>query len=262
MALTRSRKLILVAILVLEMWASQAIARSLQDASMVEKHDQWMPQYGRQYKNSAEKAMRYKIFKNVEYIETFNKAGTRSYQLGINQFADLTNKEFQASRNGYKMSPFLKSPKACHLGCEDVPANSESALLKSVAKQPVTVAIDASGSDFQFYKSGVFTGECGTDLDHGVTAVGYGTASDGTKYCWKLIFVAILVMEMWASQAIARSLQDASMVEKHEQWMTQYGRQYKNSAEKAMRYKIFKENVEYIETFNKASVTELIECFY
>ncbi|GJX10906.1 senescence-specific cysteine protease SAG39-like protein [Tanacetum coccineum] len=67
-------------------------------------------------------------------------------------------------------------------GHEDVPANSESALLKAVASQPVSVAIDASGSDFQFYSSGVFTGECGTELDHGVTAVGYGTSDDGTKY--------------------------------------------------------------------------------
>ncbi|XP_052622587.1 vignain-like [Lactuca sativa] len=61
-------------------------------------------------------------------------------------------------------------------GHEDVPANNESALLKVVASQPVSVAIDASGSDFQFYSSGVFTGECGTELDHGVTAVGYGAS--------------------------------------------------------------------------------------
>ena len=67
-------------------------------------------------------------------------------------------------------------------GYEDVHANNESSLLKAVANQPISVAIDASGSDFQFYSSGVFTGECGTDLDHGVTAVGYGTDSDGTKY--------------------------------------------------------------------------------
>ncbi|KAK9053906.1 hypothetical protein SSX86_024981 [Deinandra increscens subsp. villosa] len=67
-------------------------------------------------------------------------------------------------------------------GHEDVPANSESALLKAVASQPVSVAIDASGSDFQFYSSGVFKGDCGTELDHGVTAVGYGTSDDGTKY--------------------------------------------------------------------------------
>ncbi|PRQ57828.1 putative zingipain [Rosa chinensis] len=43
-------------------------------------------------------------------------------------------------------------------GPEDVPANSESALLKVVANQHISVAIDASGSDFQFYSSGVYTG--------------------------------------------------------------------------------------------------------
>ncbi|KAM5577642.1 senescence-specific cysteine protease SAG39-like [Rosa sericea] len=77
-------------------------------------------------------------------------------------------------------------------GHEDVPANSESALLKAVASQPISVAIDASGSDFQFYSSGVFTGTCGTSLDHGVTAVGYGVSDDGTKY-W-------LVKNSWGTQ--------------------------------------------------------------
>ncbi|KAL4179615.1 hypothetical protein AMTRI_Chr13g88210 [Amborella trichopoda] len=60
-------------------------------------------------------------------------------------------------------------------GYEDVPENDEKALQKAVAHQPVSVAIEAAGRDFQLYQSGVFTGSCGTDLDHGVTAVGYGT---------------------------------------------------------------------------------------
>lgn len=36
-------------------------------------------------------------------------------------------------------------------GYEDVPANNEDALQRAVANQPVAVAIDASGQDFQFY---------------------------------------------------------------------------------------------------------------
>ncbi|KAI3983714.1 hypothetical protein MKX01_001118 [Papaver californicum] len=39
-------------------------------------------------------------------------------------------------------------------GSEDVPANNKASLLKAVSKQPVSVAIDASGQDFQFYSAG------------------------------------------------------------------------------------------------------------
>uniref|UniRef100_A0A5B7BTU5 Putative cysteine protease n=1 Tax=Davidia involucrata TaxID=16924 RepID=A0A5B7BTU5_DAVIN len=68
-------------------------------------------------------------------------------------------------------------------GHEDVPSNSEEALLQAVANQPVSVAIEGTGYDFTYYSSGVFTGTCGTNLDHAVTVVGYGTDdTDGTKY--------------------------------------------------------------------------------
>ncbi|KAJ6735577.1 CYSTEINE PROTEASE FAMILY C1-RELATED [Salix viminalis] len=60
-------------------------------------------------------------------------------------------------------------------GFEDVMPYDEKALQKAVAHQPVSVAIEASGMALQFYHSGVFTGECGTALDHGVVVVGYGT---------------------------------------------------------------------------------------
>jgi len=63
----------------------------------------------------------------------------------------------------------------------DVPAGDEDTLLAAVAKQPVSVAIEADQSSFQFYSGGVLTAACGTNLDHGVLAVGYGTAT-GTDY--------------------------------------------------------------------------------
>lgn len=68
-------------------------------------------------------------------------------------------------------------------GFKFVPANNEQALMQVVADQPVSVSIDSSGYRFQFYSSGIIKSEeCGTDIDHGVTAIGYGASSDGTNY--------------------------------------------------------------------------------
>jgi len=62
--------------------------------------------------------------------------------------------------------------------------HSEAELQAAVSVQPVAVAIEADQDAFQFYSSGVMTGDCGTQLDHGVLAVGFGEL-DGTKY-WKV----------------------------------------------------------------------------
>eukprot|EP00197_Chlamydomonas_leiostraca_P006203 CAMPEP_0202861608 /NCGR_PEP_ID=MMETSP1391-20130828/2947_1 /ASSEMBLY_ACC=CAM_ASM_000867 /TAXON_ID=1034604 /ORGANISM="Chlamydomonas leiostraca, Strain SAG 11-49" /LENGTH=497 /DNA_ID=CAMNT_0049541025 /DNA_START=70 /DNA_END=1563 /DNA_ORIENTATION=- len=68
-------------------------------------------------------------------------------------------------------------------GYEDVPENSETALKKAVAHQPVSVAIEADQKAFQLYMGGVFADEtCGTELDHGVLVVGYGDDPNGGKY--------------------------------------------------------------------------------
>ncbi|KAJ9172637.1 hypothetical protein P3X46_015851 [Hevea brasiliensis] len=302
------RGISLALIFILGALASQAIARTLQDASMYDRHEEWMTRYGRVYKDANEKEMRYQIFKeNVERIESFNKDAGKPYKLGINKFADLTNEEFKTTRNRFKghmcsaqVGPFryenlsavpssmdwrkkgavtaikdqgqcgscwafsavaavegitqLASGKLISLseqelvdcdtkgedqGCqgglmddafkfieqnqgltteanypyegsdgtcntkkeanhaakitgyEDVPANNEAALMRAAAKQPVAVAIDAGGFEFQFYSSGIFTGSCGTELDHGVAAVGYGE-SNGMNY-W-------LVKNSWGTQ--------------------------------------------------------------
>jgi hypothetical protein len=80
--------------------------------------------------------------------------------------------------NGTCNSNRASSSAASITGHEDVPANDEASLQKAVAAQPVSVALDGGDNIFRFYKGGVLSGDCGTDLDHGVTAVGYGVDDD------------------------------------------------------------------------------------
>jgi len=63
----------------------------------------------------------------------------------------------------------------------DVPQGSPSQMKAALVKGPVSVAIEADQSAFQFYTSGVLTTGCGQQLDHGVLAVGYGV-EDGVEY--------------------------------------------------------------------------------
>jgi len=54
--------------------------------------------------------------------------------------------------------------------------NSDDALMAALQLGPVSIAIEADQPIFQMYTSGVISGpSCGTNLDHGVLLVGYGT---------------------------------------------------------------------------------------
>merc|ERR1719326_2303089 len=57
-------------------------------------------------------------------------------------------------------------------------------MMSALSKQPVSIAIEADKLAFQMYRGGVLSGYCGTQLDHGVLLVGYGT--DGGKDYWKV----------------------------------------------------------------------------
>ncbi|GLT58895.1 hypothetical protein SLA2020_317540 [Shorea laevis] len=268
------------------------------DDEVMAIYEAWLSKHGKAYNALGEKEKRSQIFKdNLRFIDEHN-AENRSYRVGLNRFADLTNEEYRATYLGAKKAPRkiskrtdryqprlgdalpdsvdwrkegavveVKDQGSCgscwafstiaaveginklvtgdlislseqelvdcdtsyNEGCngglmdyafefiinnggidseedypyravdgrcdqyrknakvvaiddyEDVPENDEKALRKAVANQPVSVAIEAGGREFQFYDSGIFTGKCGTALDHGVTAVGYGT-ENGQDY--------------------------------------------------------------------------------
>jgi C1A family cysteine protease len=82
----------------------------------------------------------------------------------------------KASSCGTKNSPIT--------GHSDVPHKDSTSLEAAVAAAPVSVGIEADQTAFQHYSSGVLTGTCGTHIDHGVLAVGYGTS--GTQKYWKV----------------------------------------------------------------------------
>uniref|UniRef100_A0A0D9V0M7 Peptidase C1A papain C-terminal domain-containing protein n=1 Tax=Leersia perrieri TaxID=77586 RepID=A0A0D9V0M7_9ORYZ len=68
-------------------------------------------------------------------------------------------------------------------GFAAVPPNDEGQLALAVARQPVTVYIDVSAQEFQFYKGGIYRGPCSSSrVNHAVTIVGYCENFGGEKY--------------------------------------------------------------------------------
>lgn len=65
-----------------------------------------------------------------------------------------------------------------------VPANNEDQLAAAIQLGPVSVSIEADQPGFQHYKSGVFDGPCGTNIDHGVLAVGLTADAYIVKNSW------------------------------------------------------------------------------
>ena len=62
-------------------------------------------------------------------------------------------------------------------------SNSEDALAKALTQQPIAVGVDAD-ENWQHYRGGILTTTEGTQLDHGVLAVGFG--SERGQDFWKI----------------------------------------------------------------------------
>jgi C1A family cysteine protease len=95
------------------------------------------------------------------------------YISGVSKTSGTCNKDCSIVKNS-KVNSFV-----------DIPPSSDDFMLSALVKQPVSIAIEADERAFQLYKSGVFTGTCGTKLDHGVLAIGYGTQDSNDYYIVK-----------------------------------------------------------------------------
>merc|ERR1719345_301382 len=125
-------------------------------------------------------------------------AGNSLTPLSEQQLMDCSTKEGDHSCQGGLMDygfPYVEKNEACNAakaktvvatikGFKDVTPNSEEELATAVAAGPVSVAIEADQRAFQSYKSGTLSAACGTKLDHGVLAVGYGADYWIVKNSW------------------------------------------------------------------------------
>uniref|UniRef100_A0A0E0JHY4 Peptidase C1A papain C-terminal domain-containing protein n=1 Tax=Oryza punctata TaxID=4537 RepID=A0A0E0JHY4_ORYPU len=90
---------------------------------------------------------------------------------------------YTGAKGGCDVGKLLFDHSAPVSGFAAVPPNDERQLALAVARQPVTVYIDASAPEFQFYKGGVYRGPCNPGrVNHAVTIVGYCENFDGDKY--------------------------------------------------------------------------------
>uniref|UniRef100_M8AHK7 Cathepsin propeptide inhibitor domain-containing protein n=1 Tax=Aegilops tauschii TaxID=37682 RepID=M8AHK7_AEGTA len=67
------------------------------DMLMMDRFRQWQGTHTRSYLSAEERLQRFEVYRsNVEYIDAANRRGDLTYELGENQFADLTGEEFVA----------------------------------------------------------------------------------------------------------------------------------------------------------------------
>uniref|UniRef100_A0A165ZBU3 Cysteine protease n=1 Tax=Daucus carota subsp. sativus TaxID=79200 RepID=A0A165ZBU3_DAUCS len=73
------------------------------DDVIMAAYESWLVKHGKSYNALGEKEQRFQIFKdNFLYIDEQNAVKDRSFKLGLNRFADLTNEEYRSKYTGIR----------------------------------------------------------------------------------------------------------------------------------------------------------------
>merc|ERR1712232_733000 len=107
----------------------------------------------------------------------FNSAGT--VDVATESSYPYTARDGSCKSSGYTTA----IPRGGVTGYKSV-GQSTNALKSALQTGPVSVAIEADQLAFQLYSGGVLKSGCGTNLDHGVLAVGYTADAFKVKNSW------------------------------------------------------------------------------
>merc|ERR1712080_305521 len=105
--LPKQRGHIIMKFFILAALAALAAADPLVERYHAKEFSTFMNKFGKSYATSEESKLRFDIFKaNVQKMHAHNSRKDVSWKMGINQFSDLTDEEFEAVHlGGYKQTP-------------------------------------------------------------------------------------------------------------------------------------------------------------
>ncbi|XP_074274073.1 fruit bromelain-like [Silene latifolia] len=86
--------------------------------------------------------------------------------------------------------------------------SGENLLMQALNDQLISVGVDSHAKGFNYYSGGVYDGGCGTNLNHAVTAIGYGRDDASGKDYW---LIKNSWGETWGENGYMRLLRDESV---------------------------------------------------